>query len=200
MRHRVRRRVEKLAGVIQPLMKVAYSTEFERIVSRYQSRLALASRLPVGKSTKQCRIAVNSQRPTQSCRADSTRSTPERSRPRRSLVHRRNVLLQLRDPIVLEHVSVGFDVILERRSVLGVVDRQGCVLGTGCCGADPGGGHVVTIVITNSGVPHHVVDNTAYNYHSLLRTMEEAFDLPHLTHAVDSFVTPVTDLFLVSRH
>jgi hypothetical protein len=44
------------------------------------------------------------------------------------------------------------------------------------------------------------VDNTAYNHYSLLLTMEDAFDLPHLAHAGDSVVTPMTDLFLVSRH
>ena len=50
--------------------------------------------------------------------------------------------------------------------------------GTGCCGANPGGGHVVTIVITNKS-DHHVVDSTAYNHYSLLRTIEAAFGLPH---------------------
>ena len=74
------------------------------------------------------------------------------------------------------------------------------LLGTGCRGADPGGGYVVTIVITNSEDAHHVVDNTTYNHYSLLRTMEDAFDLPHLAHAGDSVVTPMTDLFRVSRH
>ena len=55
---------------------------------------------------------------------------------------------------------------------------------------------VVAIVITNSEVPHYVVDNTGYNHYSLLRTMEDAFDLPHLAHAGDSVVTPMTDLFM----
>ena len=58
----------------------------------------------------------------------------------------------------------------------------------------------MTIVITNSEVPHYVVDNTAYNHYSLLRTMEDAFDLPHLAHAGDGVVTPMTDLFRVSTH
>lgn len=66
--------------------------------------------------------------------------------------------------------------------------------GTGCCGADPGGGHVVTIVITNHG-PGHVTDNTAYNHYSLLRTMEEAFGLPCLAHACDSVVPTMAPLF-----
>ncbi len=66
--------------------------------------------------------------------------------------------------------------------------------GTGCCGADPGGGHVVTIVITNHGSPH-VPDNTAYNHYSLLRTYEDAFGLAHLAHAGDSVVPAMTPLF-----
>ena len=74
------------------------------------------------------------------------------------------------------------------------------LLGTGCCGADPGGGHVVTIVITNAEHPHHLVDNTPYNHYSLLRTLEDAFDLPHLAHAGDSVVTPMSDLFRAGEH
>ena len=66
--------------------------------------------------------------------------------------------------------------------------------GTGCCGADPGGGHVVTIVITSRG-DHHVVDGTAYNHYSLLRTIEAAFGLPPLAHAGDSVVPLMTPLF-----
>jgi hypothetical protein len=54
--------------------------------------------------------------------------------------------------------------------------------GTGCCGADPGGGHVATIVITNNS-SKHVVDNTPYNHYSLLRTMEGLFGLPALGYA-----------------
>ena len=52
MRHRVRRRDEMRIAVTQPLVEVAYSTEFERIVSRYQPMLAPVSRLPVGRSTQ----------------------------------------------------------------------------------------------------------------------------------------------------
>ena len=66
--------------------------------------------------------------------------------------------------------------------------------GTGCCGADPGGGHVVTIVITNKS-KEHVVDSTAYNHYSLLRSFEDAFDLSHLAHAGDSVVPAMTPLF-----
>jgi phosphatidylinositol-3-phosphatase len=70
--------------------------------------------------------------------------------------------------------------------------------GTGCCGADPGGGHVVTIVITNHG-SRHVTDSTAYNHYSLLRTFEAAFGLPCLAHACDSSVPTMTALFAHRR-
>ncbi|HEY6398348.1 MAG TPA: alkaline phosphatase family protein [Solirubrobacteraceae bacterium] len=66
--------------------------------------------------------------------------------------------------------------------------------GTGCCGADPGGGHVATIVITNHS-PGHVTDNTAYNHYSLLRTFEAAFGLPCLRHACDREVLTMARLF-----
>jgi phospholipase C len=72
-------------------------------------------------------------------------------------------------------------------------------LGTGCCGADPGGGHVATIVITNHG-PRHLTDNTAYNHYSLLRTLEDAFGLTHLAHAGDAAVPPMSPLFARSQH
>jgi phosphatidylinositol-3-phosphatase len=68
--------------------------------------------------------------------------------------------------------------------------------GTGCCGADPGGGHVVTIVITNQS-NHHVSDNTPYNHYSLLDSLEQAFGLPCLQNACDQAdgVVPMTPLF-----
>ncbi len=70
--------------------------------------------------------------------------------------------------------------------------------GTGCCGSDPGGGHVVTIVITNHRSAH-VADNTAYNHYSLLRTFEAAFGLPCLAHACDSVVPTMAPLFANGR-
>jgi phosphatidylinositol-3-phosphatase len=69
--------------------------------------------------------------------------------------------------------------------------------GTGCCGADPGGGHVATIVITNKGNHRPITDGTAYNHYSLLLSLEDAFGLPCLAHACDSNlgVVPMTPLF-----
>jgi hypothetical protein len=66
--------------------------------------------------------------------------------------------------------------------------------GTGCCGADPGGGHVATIVITNKGA-YPLTDGTAYNHYSLLRSYELAFGLPALAHAGDSVVRSMNPLF-----
>jgi phosphatidylinositol-3-phosphatase len=72
--------------------------------------------------------------------------------------------------------------------------------GTGCCGANPGGGHVATIVITNQST-RHVVDNTPYNHYSLLLSLEQAFGLPCLQHACDASrgVKPMTPLFNPAR-
>jgi hypothetical protein len=67
--------------------------------------------------------------------------------------------------------------------------------GTGCCGADPGGGHVVTIVITNKGNHYPITDSTAYNHYSLLRSYEDAFGLPYLAHARDAVVPSMAPLF-----
>jgi phosphatidylinositol-3-phosphatase len=68
--------------------------------------------------------------------------------------------------------------------------------GTGCCGSNIGGGHVVTIVITNKS-SFHVVDNTPYNHYSLLLSLERAFGLPCLLNACDQpdGVVPMTPLF-----
>jgi hypothetical protein len=69
--------------------------------------------------------------------------------------------------------------------------------GTGCCGADPGGGHVVTIVITNKTNHYPITDATPYNHYSLLLSIEDAFGLPCLANACDSAdgVKPMTPLF-----
>lgn len=73
----------------------------------------------------------------------------------------------------------------------------------GCCGFDPksqanfGGGHIVTLVITNHG-PKRVVDQTSYNHYSLLRTTEDAFGIhEYLNEAGNTAagVKPMTSLF-----
>ncbi len=75
----------------------------------------------------------------------------------------------------------------------------------GCCGYDPnslanfGGGHIVTLVITNHG-PRHLVAPTPYNHYSLLRTTEAVFGIDeYLGHAADTNkgVVTMTPLFAV---
>jgi len=77
----------------------------------------------------------------------------------------------------------------------------------GCCGSNaddptnPGGGWISTIVITNHG-PRHFTDPTPYNHYSLLRSIEDAFELsPHLGHAADESkgVVAMTPLFAVQH-
>lgn len=77
----------------------------------------------------------------------------------------------------------------------------------GCCGYDPhskanfGGGHIVTIVITNHG-PRHLADPILYNHYSLLRTTEAAFGIgEYLGHAADTGkgVVTMAPLFAVGR-
>jgi phosphatidylinositol-3-phosphatase len=65
----------------------------------------------------------------------------------------------------------------------------------GCCDANPGGGHVETIVITNHG-PRHTTDSTAFNHYSLLATIQKAFGLGCLNNTCDTAnVKPMTKLF-----
>ncbi|HEX3469533.1 MAG TPA: alkaline phosphatase family protein [Candidatus Elarobacter sp.] len=67
-----------------------------------------------------------------------------------------------------------------------------------CCvidAANPGGGHIPTIVVTNHG-PRGVADDTPYDHYSLLRSIEDALRLGgHLRHAGDDAVRPMAPLF-----
>lgn len=66
---------------------------------------------------------------------------------------------------------------------------------TGCCDANPGGGHVATIVVRNHH-PRGMQDNTPYNHYSLLQTIEDSFHLGCLQNTCDrANVTPMTSLF-----
>ena len=56
---------------------------------------------------------------------------------------------------------------------------------------------VVMIVITNYGVKG-VTDHSFYNHYSLLRTIEDAFDLPHLGHAADPTTHSLAPLLVPS--
>jgi hypothetical protein len=54
----------------------------------------------------------------------------------------------------------------------------------GCCDANPGGGHVLTIVI-NGGRSHPRASFAPYNHYSLLRTIEDSWRLGCLAHTCD---------------
>ena len=65
---------------------------------------------------------------------------------------------------------------------------------SGCCDAVPGGGHVVTLVISQSA-PGAQTSNVAYNHYSLLSTVEHGWGLGCLKFTCDtSDVIPMSDL------
>jgi len=68
----------------------------------------------------------------------------------------------------------------------------------GCCGANPGGGQVAAIVVTNHG-PRGLKDNSAYNHFSLLQTIQSSFGLGCLRSTCDTAnVHPMAPLFAVT--
>jgi phospholipase C len=64
-------------------------------------------------------------------------------------------------------------------------DRSCCVTNPN---GNPGGGNIMTIVVTNHGPQGGVQDATPYNHYSLLRTIESAFNLDCIAHACDADV------------
>jgi hypothetical protein len=70
----------------------------------------------------------------------------------------------------------------------------------GCCGSD-GGGRVLTLLISpnpqvrNSGW----FSDTPYNHYSLLRTIEDNWNLPYLGHSGDAEILPMDDFFVVTK-
>ena len=64
----------------------------------------------------------------------------------------------------------------------------------GCCDANPGGGHVVTLVISHSDHSART-SNVAYNHYSMLSTIEGGWKLGCLKFTYDTaHVTPMSDL------
>lgn len=61
----------------------------------------------------------------------------------------------------------------------------------GCCGFEPGGGRVATVLIGNR-VRRGFEDDTPYTHYSLLKTLAEAWGLPHLGHAGDPYTALIT--------
>ena len=66
----------------------------------------------------------------------------------------------------------------------------------GCCGA-PGGGGVLTLLISNKDTlkSDGYVSDIPYNHYSLLRTLEDNWGLSHLGHSADPDVQPMSDFF-----
>jgi phosphatidylinositol-3-phosphatase len=65
---------------------------------------------------------------------------------------------------------------------------------SGCCDATPGGGHVVTLVISHTS---HLarISSVNYNHYSLLATIEDGWNLGCLANTCDTAkVTPMSDL------
>jgi hypothetical protein len=64
----------------------------------------------------------------------------------------------------------------------------------GCCDANPGGGHVLTLVITGDHQPPDA-SFTPYNHYSMLRTIEDSWHLGCLANTCDTQNVPaMTDL------
>jgi hypothetical protein len=64
----------------------------------------------------------------------------------------------------------------------------------GCCDANPGGGHVLTIVV-RGGHTQPQASFTPYNHYSMLRTIEDSWHLGCLAHTCDTQNVPaMTDL------
>ncbi len=72
--------------------------------------------------------------------------------------------------------------------------NRGYASNTGCCAspANDGGGRVPFILVTST--PQHIVSLRPYNHYSLLRTIEENWDLGCLANTCNSAVQPMTDL------
>ncbi len=65
---------------------------------------------------------------------------------------------------------------------------------SGCCDATPGGGHVVTLVISRANHPAHT-SSASYNHYSLLATIEDNWNLGCLANTCDTTnVKPMNDL------
>jgi hypothetical protein len=71
---------------------------------------------------------------------------------------------------------------------------------SGCCGSTQGGGHALTVVVTNHG-QRHQVDATPYNHYSLLSGLQHVFGLGCLAATCDTAdIKPMTPLFAGEPH
>lgn len=75
-----------------------------------------------------------------------------------------------------------------------ITETEG-VTSSGCCDANPGTGHVFTVVVTSHG-PRHLTDGTPFNNYSLLATVQHALGLGCLQFSCDTkHVLPMAKLF-----
>ena len=75
-----------------------------------------------------------------------------------------------------------------------ITDTEG-ITAAGCCDANPGTGHVFTVVVTSHG-PRHLTDATPFNHYSLLATIQHSFGLGCLQFSCDTkHVLPMAKLF-----
>jgi len=73
-------------------------------------------------------------------------------------------------------------------------DEAGSRDTTGCCGADPGGGHILTLVISHDATGP-LASDVAYDHYSLLASIEAALGVGCMGHTCDTAsVSPMTDL------
>lgn len=67
-----------------------------------------------------------------------------------------------------------------------------------CCGTQPGGGKVGALVVSPLARSGYI-SQAPYNHYSLLRTIEDAWQLPPLRHAADAGIRPMTDVFAAEK-
>ncbi|MDT8898791.1 MAG: alkaline phosphatase family protein [Thermanaerothrix sp.] len=93
----------------------------------------------------------------------------------------------------LDVVDAWVDTWLQRLWAYPTLAKEGLIILTwdegqseqGCCGFEPGGGRVATVLIS-SWVKRGFQDDTPYNHYSLLKTIATAWNLPLLGHAADA--------------
>lgn len=93
----------------------------------------------------------------------------------------------------LDVVDAWLDTWLQRLWAYPALAQEGLIVLTwdegqseqGCCGFEPGGGRVATVLIS-PWVKRGFQDDTPYNHYSLLKTIATAWNLPLLGHAADA--------------
>jgi hypothetical protein len=85
----------------------------------------------------------------------------------------------------------------QQSGVLFIIFDEGTT-GAGCC-TNAAGGQIATVVISPLGKPSYR-SATAYTHYSLLRTIEDTWDMPHLANAGCDCAAPMSDFFTTAVH